>query len=202
MSMLEVAAAGDAALFVLTARAGREHGVPGATASVSPRSMSALPLLGGYASDIQARAEALLKSGDLGALVLGRYPDRHRVRTNKELNAYVQQLKARFMRTAPPLIGVRYDDRLHLAHNALGLHTTTTRVQGAALRKRREMRVASLFKDAPADFLRMIVVHELAHMKHAEHDRDFYKLCTYMEPDYHQLELDLRLYLTAQEHEK
>jgi predicted metal-dependent hydrolase len=40
-------------------------------------------------------------------------------------------------------------------------------------------------------------VHELAHMKHSEHDRDFYKLCTYMEPSYHQLEFDLRLYLSA-----
>jgi hypothetical protein len=61
------------------------------------------------------------------------------------------------------------------------------------------MRVASLFKDAAPEFLRMIVVHELAHMKHADHDRDFYKLCTYMEPDYPQLELDLRLQLTVQD---
>ena len=62
--------------------------------------------------------------------------------------------------------------------------------------------MASLFKDAPAAFLRMIVVHELAHMKHLEHDRDFYRLCTYMEPDYHQLELDLRLYLAVQDQER
>jgi predicted metal-dependent hydrolase len=42
----------------------------------------------------------------------------------------------------------------------------------------------------------MIVVHELAHMKEREHDKAFYQLCAHMEPDYHQLEFDLRLYLT------
>jgi len=60
----------------------------------------------------------------------------------------------------------------------------------------REIRVASLFKTAPPEFLKMIVVHELAHLKEREHDKAFYQLCLHMEPDYHQLEFDLRLYLT------
>jgi hypothetical protein len=42
----------------------------------------------------------------------------------------------------------------------------------------------------------MIVVHELAHIKEKEHNKAFYKLCMHMEPDYHQLEFDTRLYLT------
>ncbi|MEG1055538.1 MAG: metal-dependent hydrolase, partial [Janthinobacterium sp.] len=29
-----------------------------------------------------------------------------------------------------------------------------------------------------------------------QHDKAFYKLCTYMEPQYHQYEFDVRLYLT------
>ena len=45
----------------------------------------------------------------------------------------------------------------------------------------------------------MIVVHELAHLKEREHDKAFYQLCQHMEPDYHQLEFDLRLYLTQME---
>ena len=45
----------------------------------------------------------------------------------------------------------------------------------------------------------MIVVHELAHLKEREHGKAFYALCLHMEPDYHQLEFDLRLWLTAQE---
>jgi predicted metal-dependent hydrolase len=48
----------------------------------------------------------------------------------------------------------------------------------------------------PIEWLRMIVVHELAHTKERSHDKAFYQLCTHMEPDYHQLEFDLRLYLT------
>jgi predicted metal-dependent hydrolase len=39
-------------------------------------------------------------------------------------------------------------------------------------------------------------VHELAHLKEREHDKAFYALCCHMEPGYHQLEFDLRLYLT------
>ena len=43
----------------------------------------------------------------------------------------------------------------------------------------------------------MIVVHELAHLRERDHDRAFYALCRHMEPDYHQLEFDTRLWLTA-----
>jgi hypothetical protein len=42
----------------------------------------------------------------------------------------------------------------------------------------------------------MIVVHELAHLREKQHNKAFYKLCEYMEPDYLQLEFDMRLYLT------
>ncbi|MGL4983989.1 MAG: YgjP-like metallopeptidase domain-containing protein, partial [Plesiomonas sp.] len=55
---------------------------------------------------------------------------------------------------------------------------------------------ASLFKDAPADFLRMIVTHELAHLREKDHNKAFYQLCQHIEPRYHQLEFDVRLYLT------
>jgi hypothetical protein len=56
------------------------------------------------------------------------------------------------------------------------------------------------FLPAPApEFLQMIVVHELAHLKEAEHNKAFYKLCEYMLPGYHQLEFDLRVYLTWRE---
>ncbi len=45
----------------------------------------------------------------------------------------------------------------------------------------------------------MIVVHELAHLKERDHDKAFYALCTHMEPEYHQLEFDVRVWLTARE---
>ncbi len=163
--------------------------------------MSSLTYLAGYSPELLAQAEELLNKRGVAAVLAKRYPETHDVRTSKALHTYVQELKAKHMRKAAPLGKVLFDDRLQVARDALGLHVTTTRVQGAKLKKRRELRVASVFKDAPSAFLRMIVVHELAHMKHAEHDRDFYKLCTHMEPDYHQLEFDLRLYLTDLEWE-
>jgi predicted metal-dependent hydrolase len=80
--------------------------------------------------------------------------------------------------------------------HALGLHTAVSRVQGGKLKAKREIRIAPLFKDLPPAFLKMIVAHELAHFKEKDHDKAFYKLCMAMEPDYHQIEFDLRLYLT------
>ena len=91
------------------------------------------------------------------------------------------------------------DNKLKVIQHALGTHTTVSRVQGNQLKAKREIRVATLFKEAPADFLRMIVVHELAHLKENAHDKAFYALCLHMEPDYHQLEFDLRLWLTARD---
>ena len=64
---------------------------------------------------------------------------------------------------------------------------------------RQVIRIAALFKQAPEEFLRMIVVHELAHLREREHDKAFYQLCQHMEPHYHQYELDVRLYLTHME---
>lgn len=161
--------------------------------------MPSLTYLNGYSPELQAQARSLLEAGELLPLLESRYPERHEVHSSKALGSYVQALKARHLRSSAPLGQVRFDDRLHLVHQALGLHTTTTRLHGSKLKKRREVRVASLFKRLAPEFLRMIVVHELAHMKHSEHDRDFYRLCNHMEPEYHRYELDLRLYLTAEE---
>lgn len=164
--------------------------------------MEPLSYIAGYPPELVDRVRPLLESGELGRRLDARYPDQHQVRSNKELTRYVQELKARHMKRAAPLGNVRYDDRLEVVGGALGLHTTSTRVQGSKLRTRRDIRVASVFQTTPPEFLRMIVVHELAHMKHSDHDRDFYRLCTFMEPDYHQLELDLRLYLAARSAQK
>jgi predicted metal-dependent hydrolase len=74
-------------------------------------------------------------------------------------------------------------------------------VQGSKLKSKNELRVSSIFKDAPEAFLRMIVVHELAHVKELDHNKAFYKLCCHMLPEYHQIEFDTRVYLTLLEHQ-
>jgi predicted metal-dependent hydrolase len=161
--------------------------------------MSSLKYLAGYPANLIAQAEDLLTRGRLGENLRHRYPQPHEVRTDRALYAHVQALKQRFMRSAPPLSKVAYDNQLHVVHQALGTHTTWSRVQGGQLKAKREIRIASVFKEAPAPFLNMIVVHELAHLKEREHDKAFYALCTHMEGDYHQLEWDVRLWLTARE---
>ncbi len=159
----------------------------------------ALRYLLGYPAQVLAGVQALIAEGRLAASISQRYPQAHEVKSDRALQDYVGELKAQHMRMAPPLAKVVFDPRLQLAHQALGTHTAVSRVQGSALKAKREIRIASLFKDAPALFLRMIVVHELAHLKEREHGRAFYALCQHMERDYHQLEFDTRLWLTSRE---
>lgn len=155
--------------------------------------------LQGYPQPVLAQVEGLIRDGRLAASVAQRYPEKHMVRSDKALIAYVAEIKARHLKSAPPLSKVAFDNHLRSAQNALGTHTAVSRVQGSMLKAKRELRVASLFKDAPAAFLRMIVVHELAHLKERAHDKAFYALCLHMQADYHQLEFDTRLWLTARE---
>ena len=161
--------------------------------------MSELKYLGGYPPHLLHNVQQLIDEGRLAESLARRYPDAHDVRTDRALYDYVTELKARHLRSAGPLHRVAFDSRLQLAYQALGTHTRVSRVQGNQLKAKREIRVAALFRDAPAAFLRMIVVHELAHLKEPAHDKAFYALCTHMEADYHQLEFDTRLWLTARE---
>lgn len=158
--------------------------------------MTALKYLAGYPPHLLMRVQELIAQGRLGAMLADKYAEPHTVRSDGQLYDYVQALKDRHLRKAPPLGKVIYDPRLQVMKHALGTHTTVSRVQGNRLKASREIRIASIFRDAPAEFLRMIVVHELAHMREAEHNKAFYQLCTHIDPDYHQLEFDTRLYLT------
>ncbi len=154
--------------------------------------------LAGYPEPLQAQASTLLASGRAGEVLAQRYPQANTLRTDSDLRDYVGALKSRYMRNAPAIAKVAYDTKLQVLKHALGTHTTVRRMQGSQLKTKHEIRVASVFKDLPHDFLTMIVVHELAHLKIAEHDKAFYQLCCHMEPRYHQLEFDLRLYLSYQ----
>lgn len=169
--------------------------------SSSPRPTGELhlPYLQGYPHELRVQVRDMIKTGRLARTLAQRHHEAHDVRTERALYDYVNELKSSHMKSAPPLAKVAYDPKLHIMKNVLGTHSTVSRVQGGRLKAKREIRIATLFKEAPADFLRMIVVHELAHLREPEHGKAFYALCLHMEPDYHQLEFDLRLWLTAQE---
>jgi UTP pyrophosphatase len=151
--------------------------------------------LGGYPATLTMQVNTLLAAGKLGDILLKKYGAAHTVRTDKALYDYVMALKAEYLRSSEPLSKIVFDPRLNTLTHALGTHTTASRVQGGKLKAKREIRIATLFKEGPDAFLKMIAVHELAHIKEREHDKAFYQLCTHMEPNYHQYEFDLRAYL-------
>ena len=160
------------------------------------RPKSTTNYLAGYPQALLEEVRQLIAENRLAALLLKKYPLAHGVRTDKALYDYVQELKGQHMRNAGQLSVVSFDGTLQALRNALGLHTAISRVQGSKLKAKREIHIAAIFKNAPPEFLRMIVVHELAHLKEREHDKAFYQLCRHMEPDYLQLEFDLRCFLS------
>jgi predicted metal-dependent hydrolase len=161
--------------------------------------MTVLRYLQAYPPHLQEQVRQMIDSDRLGEYLQRRYPDRHDVQSDKALYGYAQDLRQQYLRSAPNLDKVLFDNRLDLTHRALGLNTAVSRVQGGKLKAKKEIRIASLFKEAAPEFLRMIVVHELAHLRERDHSKAFYQLCQHMEPAYHQLEFDLRVYLTYRE---
>jgi len=158
--------------------------------------MPNLPYLSGYQAEIQQQVQTLLSQGKLGEFLLKRHPVIHSVRTDKALYEYTIAIKNQYLRKSQPLSKVIFDDKISLSHQALGLHSYVARKQGAKIKAKNEIRISSRLKKVPEGLLRMVVVHELAHLKEKDHNKAFYQLCNHMEGDYHQLEFELRLLLT------
>lgn len=158
--------------------------------------MTTLKYLSAYPAHLQQQVKTLLQEEKLGPLLLKKYPQVHDIRSDRALYDYAMALKNEYMRSSSPISKVVYDDKISVTRDALGLHTQISRRQGNRLKAKSEIRIDALFRQTALPLLRMIVVHELAHLREKEHNKAFYKLCEYMEPDYHQLEFDLRLLLT------
>ena len=158
--------------------------------------MFTLKYLSAYAPELQQQVQQMIEKRQLDDFLLKKYPKVHDVSNDKYLREYVMTLKNRYLKKSAPLSKVAYDSKIHVVNNALGLHSYVSRVQGAKLKSKNEIRISAIFKKSPEVFLNMIVVHELAHLREKEHNKAFYQLCQYMLPDYHQLEFEMRLYLT------
>ena len=154
--------------------------------------------LNGYDPSLLSQIQQLIDQEKLGDALRKKYPEPHSFASNKALYEYVLELKNTYLKQSGSLSKVIYDEKIHIINHALGLHTQIARVQGGKLKSKNEIRIGAAFKKMPLPFLRMICVHELAHLKEKQHNKAFYKLCQYMEPEYHQLEFDTRLYLTHQ----
>lgn len=151
--------------------------------------------LGQYSPATIQQVHVLIDQQQLQSFLLERHPQAHEIKNDNELREYVMDIKNRCMKKSSPLSKIIYDDKLHVIHNALGLHTYVSRVQGGKLKSKNELRVSAIFKKSSEAMLNMIVVHELAHLKEKEHNKAFYRLCAHMMPNYHQVEFETRLYL-------
>lgn len=152
--------------------------------------------LAGYSESVLSQVKILIAENRLGDYLLNKYPSAHTIRTDKALYDFTIALKNGFIQKSQPLNKVSYDSKISPIDNVLGMHYYISKVQGSKLKSKNEIKIASLFKSVPLEFLRMIVVHELAHLKEKDHNKPFYKLCEYIEPGYYQIEFDMRLYLT------
>lgn len=161
--------------------------------------MNTLTYLQGYSSDIIAQVNDLIAENRLRSVLEKRYPTLHELRSDKALYDYTIALKNRYLKQSQPLNKVLYDDKITLKKQALGLHTYIAKNHGGKTKAKNEIRISSKLKQVPEPLLRMVVVHELAHLKEKDHNKAFYQLCCHMEGDYHQLEFDLRLWLTMLE---
>jgi len=161
--------------------------------------MPHLKYLGAYPPALQQRVQQMIDERALGDYLQRKYPETHSVQSDRALYLYCTDLKQTYLRVAPAIDKVVYDSKLDVVRHALGLHTAISRVQGGKLKAKKEIRIASVFKEAPPEFLRMIVVHELAHLKEHDHNKAFYRLCEFMQPGYQQIEFDLRVFLTHRE---
>ena len=158
--------------------------------------MRELKYLNHYPEQTKNQVRQLIQSGGLQKYLLKKYPNPHSFKNDKALFSYTMNIKNEYIKKSAPLSKTIYDGKINVIHNALGTHHFISRVQGSKLKAKNEIRIASMFKSVPEAFLEMIVVHELAHFKEKEHNKAFYKLCEYMQSEYHQVEFDLRLYLT------
>ena len=161
--------------------------------------MSKLTYLSHYPLPLQQQITDLLDTNQLADYIRRKYPNTHQVNSDSQLREYAMAIKNHFLKQSSPLAQVKYDNKIHVVNNALGLHTYSNRVQGNKIKAKNEIKISATFKNVPEAFLNMIVVHELAHLKEKEHNKAFYKLCEYMQPAYHQLEFDMRVYLTELE---
>jgi predicted metal-dependent hydrolase len=158
--------------------------------------MHSLKYLTGYSPETLGQIQEIINAGKLREVLLKRYPTRHNIRTDKQLYDYTMALKSQYLGKVQPLNRVTYDAKIKVIQHALGQHHYITKIQGNKTKTVNEIKIASVFKNAPEEFLKMITVHELSHFREKEHNKSFYQLCRHMEPQYHQYELDLRLYLT------
>jgi len=105
-----------------------------------------LKYLSAYSLDIQQKIQEMITNQTLSTYLLAKYPKTHQIYNDKALRGYVMNIKNQFLKKSVPLSQIKYDDKIHVINNALGLHTYVSRVQGNKLKNKNEIRIGALFK--------------------------------------------------------
>lgn len=134
-------------------------------------------ILAGYPAHLVESVLCLLAEGTLGEALERRYPRRHVLRSDRALYDYVVEIKEACLRNTPPLSKVLYDNSLQAVRQALGTHTRVFRVQGGKLKAKTRSASPPFFSAMRRKNSRMIVVHELAHLRVRDHSKEFFQLC-------------------------
>lgn len=114
--------------------------------------MSSLIYLQGYPESILEQVQTLIDRQRLGPVLQQRYPDMHDVMSDKALYDFTLALKNRYMRNAPPINKVIWDNKIKVMKHALGLHTAISRVQGGNLKAKAEIRISTFSARHPNPF--------------------------------------------------
>ncbi|MCF2860104.1 DUF45 domain-containing protein [Pseudoalteromonas sp. SMS1] len=152
-----------------------------------------------YPENVQAQVYQLISNNQLQTYFKRKFPNGHQLQNQQELYQYSTEIKQHFLKNTPRLNSVSFNKHSDMVKGTLGTHTHQNKVHGKKLKARYDIALNNQLKYAPEAILRALIVHELAHFKHADHSKAFYKLCCHMEPEYHQLELDLRLFVVLDE---
>jgi predicted metal-dependent hydrolase len=140
------------------------HSLSHDTHAAAPSAPSAdcahLKYLGAYPEHLRLQVARRVDERRLADQLRARYRRAQDIRTDKTLYGYVQDLKDAYLRNAEPVSKVSFDSKIGIVQQALGLHSAVSRVQGNRLKAKHEIRIGSLFRDAPPEFLRMIAVNE------------------------------------------
>lgn len=82
--------------------------------------MNNLTYLQGYPEQLLSRVRTLINEQRLGDVLAKRYPGTHDYATDKALWQYTQDLKNQFLRNAPPINKVMYDNKIHVLKTRSG----------------------------------------------------------------------------------
>jgi hypothetical protein len=84
----------------------------------------------GYSEEIKRQVGLLIEQNKLADVLLHKYPDTHKIKTDKALYVYVVDLKNEYIKNASLPSKVIFDNDIRAIQRALGMHTAISRIQG------------------------------------------------------------------------